>query len=64
MATVRITPTDVQVDEMIYTFSDADIADSFESCIATTGDVAHCMKEQVVTGSRPTAPAERLQAIE
>lgn len=64
MATVRITPTDVQVDEMVYTFSDADAADSFESCIATTGDVSHCMKGEVVTASRPTAPTERLQAIE
>jgi hypothetical protein len=53
MATVRIAPNEVQVDEVIYTFADAEVADIFESCVATTGDVTHCAKDQITLDKRP-----------
>ena len=41
MPNIRISPTTVQVDETIYTFDNADVADAFEACVATV-DVSHC----------------------
>lgn len=64
MATVRITPNEVQVDEIIYTFADAGVADVFESCIATTGDVAHCVKDQVALHKRPADPGKLIEDVE
>lgn len=55
MATVRIAPNEVQVDEIIYTFADAEVADMFESCVATTGDATHCAKDQITLHKRPAA---------
>jgi hypothetical protein len=63
MATIRVTPNEVQVDEIIYTFSDAGVADVFESCVATTGDVAHCIKDQVAIHKRPADPGKLMSAV-
>jgi hypothetical protein len=52
MATVRTATNEVEVDSIIYTFSDAEVADLFEACVATTGDVAHCIKGQLVLNRR------------
>ena len=41
MPNIRISPTEVQVDQTIYTFESADVADEFEACVATV-DVSHC----------------------
>jgi hypothetical protein len=41
MATVRLTPTEVQVDQVIYVYESASQADAFEACVAAL-DVAHC----------------------
>lgn len=41
MANIRISPTEVQVGDIIYTFESAGIADDFEACVATV-DVSHC----------------------
>lgn len=32
MATVRLTPTEVQVDQVIYVYESASQADAFEAC--------------------------------
>ena len=42
MATVRLTPTEVQVDQVIYVYEGASQADAFEACVAAL-DVAHCV---------------------
>jgi hypothetical protein len=42
MATVRLTPTEVQVDQVIYVYGSASQADAFEACVAAL-DVAHCV---------------------
>jgi hypothetical protein len=42
MATVRLTPTEVQVDQVIYVYGNASQADAFEACAAAL-DVAHCV---------------------
>lgn len=42
MATVRISPTEVQVDDVIYSYASAGQADAFEACVAAV-DVAHCV---------------------
>lgn len=41
MATVRLTPTEVQVDQVIYIYESPTQADAFEACVAAL-DVAHC----------------------
>jgi hypothetical protein len=64
MATVRVAPNEVQVDEIIYTFADAGSADVFESCVATTGDVIHCAKEQVALHKRPADAGKRIAEVE
>ncbi len=51
MATVRIATTEVQVDEMIYTFSTPDRADAFEACVATV-DLVHCERDHAPIGMR------------
>lgn len=56
MATIRVAPNEVQVDEIIYTFADAGMADEFESCVATTGDVTHCVKGRTMIHRRPADP--------
>lgn len=64
MATIRVSPNEVQVDEFIYTFSDAGVADEFESCVATTGDVTHCVKDQATLHTRPADPGKAASADE
>lgn len=64
MATVRISPNEVQVDEIIYTFADAGVADVFESCVATTGDVTHCAKDQIALHRRPADPGKLISEVE
>jgi hypothetical protein len=44
MATIRISPTEVRVDDVIYVFKDADDADDFEACTATVS-LEYCEKE-------------------
>jgi hypothetical protein len=63
MATVRTSANEVQVDEIIYTFSDAGVADVFESCIATTGDIVHCTKDQVAIHMRPADPSKLMSEV-
>ena len=64
MATIRIAPNEVQVDEIIYTFADAGVADVFESCVATTGDVTHCVKDQIALHRRPADPGKLISEVE
>ncbi len=52
MATVRIATTEVQVDDIIYTFSSTDRADAFEACVATV-DLSHCETDHTPVGRRP-----------
>ena len=51
MATVRLTPTEVQVDQVIYIHESAGQADAFEACVAAL-DVAHCVLEHPPQASR------------
>lgn len=44
MATVRISPTEVQVDQVVYVYASASQADAFEACVAAV-DVTHCALE-------------------
>lgn len=64
MAMIRIAPNEVQVDEIIYTFADAGVADVFESCVATTGDVLHCSKNQIALHKRPADPGKLISDVE
>lgn len=60
MANIRISPTEVQVNETIYTFESVDVADAFEACVATV-DVAHCEQKHLSLGKRrahPLAPED------
>lgn len=52
MATIRLTTTEIQVDDIIYTFNTADQADAFEACVATV-DVSHCEKNHTPVSRRP-----------
>lgn len=54
MATVRLTPTEVQVDEVVYIYESASKADAFEACVAAL-DVAHCVLEHPPQGTREAA---------
>jgi hypothetical protein len=51
MATVRISPTEVQVDEVIYSYASAAQADAFEACVAAV-DVAHCVTDHPPQATR------------
>lgn len=53
MATMRISPTEIQVDDTIYVFATADDADPFEECIATTGDASFCASQNPPLSSKP-----------
>lgn len=57
MATIRKTPKQVQVDDTIYTFERAQLADAFEACVATV-DAAHCLKDYPAVSQVPAASAE------
>jgi hypothetical protein len=54
MATVRLTPTEVQVDQVIYVYEDASQADTFEACVAAL-DVAHCVLDHPPQSTRNAA---------
>jgi hypothetical protein len=51
MATIRISPTEVQLGTTIYTFEDADIADDFEACVATVS-LKYCEQEHPAVNKR------------
>lgn len=51
MATVRISPTEVQVDEVIYSYASAAQADAFEACVAAV-DVTHCVADHPPQATR------------
>ena len=51
MATIRVSPNEVQVDDIIYTFESSGVADDFEACVATV-DVGHCETQCVPVGKR------------
>ena len=51
MATVRLTPTEVQVDQVVYVYGNASQADAFEACVAAL-DVAHCVLDHPPQGTR------------
>jgi hypothetical protein len=51
MATVRVSPTEVQVDNTIYTFESSGVADDFEACVATV-DVGHCEAQYLAVDKR------------
>lgn len=51
MATVRLTPTEVQVDQLIYVYENASQADAFEACVAAL-DVAHCVLDHPPQSTR------------
>lgn len=55
MPNIRISPTEVQVDETIYTFESAGIADDFEACVATV-DVSHCEARYLSVDKRRAHP--------
>ena len=54
MATVRLTPTEVQVDQVIYVYDDATQADAFEACVAAL-DVDHCVLDHPPQARRDAA---------
>lgn len=51
MAPIRLSPTEVQVHGIVYMFSDVDIADDFEACIAMT-DAHYCELEHPPVSKR------------
>lgn len=55
MANIRISPTEVQVNDIIYTFESAGVADDFEACVATV-DVSHCEQKHLSVDRRPAHP--------
>ena len=55
MANIRISPTEVQVNDIIYTFEIAGMADEFEACVATV-DVSHCEQKHLSVGRRSAHP--------
>ena len=55
MANIRISPTEVQVGDIIYTFESAGTADDFEACVATV-DVSHCEAKYLTVDKRRVHP--------
>jgi hypothetical protein len=51
MATVRISPTEVQVDQVVYVYASASQADAFEACVAAV-DVEHCVVDHPPQATR------------
>jgi hypothetical protein len=58
MTTIRISPTEVQVDGYIYFFEDDEEADDFQAC-ATGVDVIYCELEHAVISKLPIANGHR-----
>ena len=57
MATVRLSPTEVQVDQVIYIYGSASQADAFEACVAAV-DVSHCLVDHPPQGKREAEQGE------
>ena len=55
MAAIRISPTEVQAHGVVYTFTDADVADDFEECINTSG-AHYCEQEHRPVSKRLADP--------
>lgn len=55
MANIRISPTEVQVGDIVYTFESAGVADDFEACVATV-DVSHCETKYMAVDKRNVHP--------
>lgn len=51
MATVRLTPTEVQVDQVVYVYENVSQADAFEACVAAL-DVSHCVLDHPPSSTR------------
>jgi len=51
MATVRLTPTEIQVDQVVYVYESASQADAFEACVAAL-DVTHCVLDHPPQSTR------------
>ena len=51
MATVRVSPTEVQVNQVIYVYAGATQADAFEACVAVV-EVGHCALEHPPLNTR------------
>ena len=52
MATIRISPTEIQVEDTVYVFASADDADDFDACIATV-DATFCASKYPPLSTRP-----------
>lgn len=63
MTTVRISTTEVQVDQIVYLFNSADHADDFEACVATV-DLAHCEREHAPVGKHPALQTTNIRFTE
>ncbi len=57
MATVRVSPTEVQVDQLVYVYASATQADAFEACVATV-DIAHWVLEHRPQSTREVVDGE------
>jgi hypothetical protein len=57
MATVRISPTEVQVDQVVYVYANVSQADAFEACVAAV-DVLHCLTDHPPLGKRELADGD------
>lgn len=53
MAIIRLSPTEVQVDDMDYVFASPDDADAFESCMAAA-DATFCAANHPPLNTRPS----------
>jgi hypothetical protein len=53
MATIRRSPTEVEVDSVIYTFPFVYIADDFEACVAVV-NVKYCERLHLPVSQRLT----------
>lgn len=52
MAIIRVFPTEIDIDGMIYVFASADDADAFEACMAAA-DVGFCASEHPPLHTKP-----------
>jgi hypothetical protein len=61
MTTRRLSPTEVQVDDVICVFKNATDADDFESCVATV-DLKYCELEVPPIDKRYAEPGSQNSA--
>lgn len=57
MATVRVSPTEVQVDQVVYVYANASQADAFEACVAAV-DISHCLTDHPPQSRREVAEGD------